>query len=118
MSFKSTIGNMVRMAPRKGINELVAPEFLSPEFTPDAENVYYENGYLVQMKGAKKINSTAITGTPSVNRIHQYRRNDGQTDTLLQGDGNIYRQTGANSFSNIVSSDIASETYRFSNGLN
>lgn len=116
MGYRSSLPPLVRIAPIRGVNQRVRPEYLSPEFTSDAEDCYYDNGYIVSAKGSKEVNSTAISGSPKIMRIHGYAKSDGSRTTLIQSDGDIRKQVGT-AFDTVLASSITGERYRFANGL-
>lgn len=73
-----------------GLNTAQSRTILSPQFAVTATNaVIDEAGRLAARKGWSDQTTTDISGNPSIQTLHEYRKQDGTTEFIVAWDGGI-----------------------------
>ena len=87
-----------------GVNSNLAPHLIKDYEARDILNMDIDyTGKAITRSGYVKYNSTAITGTPTVERIYKYYKEDGTSKFLAStSDGNIYYADGTDNFTSTI----------------
>jgi len=79
----------------QGLNKQADAAVLDPSWATEALNAVFDsNGRLAARKGFSPLTAPAITGTPRIEQIFEYRTSDGDTEIIVAGDDNkVYKTT-------------------------
>lgn len=85
----SNLGNITLQSPGTlGLNTQDQDDVLDPRYATLANNcIISRNGNLESRKGAKKLNATAASGTPTLDVVFSYLLDDG-TENIISAGGN------------------------------
>jgi hypothetical protein len=101
---------------RFGLNTQSAANILGPEWATEASNAVFDlTGRLTARKGWAPATGTAMTGTPVVDVIHEYIREDGSSSIISSGGNKIWSGTSSHSDVTGTSTITVGDNWQFLN---